>query len=224
MDRDSLRLIFLEMDLPEIFIVCTRDKNINEKICNSNDFWREKFYKDYPKYKNAEFPYDTDFKHIYKNIKNITKYYIPFVYNNGAEYFDFIKKTEMDNDDVDLIKEIYDIPEKAIIKETSFYINGDFPDGTIAYYILTSDRAFLIKEEAIEYIIDKYLIKIMENDYYKIGKNAFRNTYKVDTIEEAIKEAKEKLFTTEEYHLPAITFPIYRSPVNFTIMPITLDS
>jgi len=45
--KDILVKLALDLDLPDLLNLCQVNKQINQKICASKDFWKQKLWKDY---------------------------------------------------------------------------------------------------------------------------------------------------------------------------------
>lgn len=65
--NDIKRVVALELSPPDLIKFCLTNKNTNNAVCNSNDFWRQKLMIDYPQV----FDYYVRNKMIIKNPKNL---------------------------------------------------------------------------------------------------------------------------------------------------------
>jgi hypothetical protein len=65
--NDIKRVVALELSPPDLIKFCLTNKNTNNAICKSNDFWRQKLMIDYPQV----FDYYVRNKMIIKNPKNL---------------------------------------------------------------------------------------------------------------------------------------------------------
>lgn len=48
LDKNLLRLMAIDLDLPSLAKLCITNKRIRLEVCESEDFWRSKLYKEYP--------------------------------------------------------------------------------------------------------------------------------------------------------------------------------
>lgn len=71
MDDEKIIKIALDLNLNDILQYCSQNLKINKLICNNQNFWKEKMYKDYFHILNLSL-YGKNYKEIYINLsKNI---------------------------------------------------------------------------------------------------------------------------------------------------------
>lgn len=76
--KDILVTIALEYNLPDIINFCQTSKKINNKVCNNNDFWINKIYKDFNInfIENHKFPRSRRLRENYMKTIPARKYYL----------------------------------------------------------------------------------------------------------------------------------------------------
>lgn len=172
-DKNLLRLMAIELDMPSLIKFCKTNKRINKEVCQSQDFWRNKLNKEFPN-TIGKF-YIADFRKIYLSLinKEVHTYYIFISQENKQEdnlpkIFDYIKETPINEEDYDLAEKLYPDFSERMGEENSFKIVGDFPHGTKIWLAYCDDwdykisEAFLTREEAINKLsnVFNYFIEI----------------------------------------------------------------
>ena len=116
LNRDTLPLLAVELDLPDILNFCRTSKKVNQFVCNNPSFWRQKINRDFPNriYDNDDFVrdmYKNNPKRLYSlfnspsKIVQFTKEKYPKLFKNiDHEYFG-----EFESGSDDLIVDITDL-------------------------------------------------------------------------------------------------------------------
>jgi hypothetical protein len=230
LDKNVLRMLALDLAMPDILKLCLTSKKINSEICKNNNFWRNKLYKDYPQTIN-KFPGNSDFKRIYLSLyeKVQTQYcvYISSKDKNNIvpKFWDYIKEFTLNDEDFDIAKKLYEDFDIREGEEFCFPMIGDFPKGTKIYLAYISDanfdykNAFLSREEAISSLM-KTIHMILEENY--ITERDFFVEYWGEpeifyggTFEEVINKYKKQL---EKEDYVGIIFPAYQEDLIYFIV------
>lgn len=168
--NDIKRLVALELSPSDLIKFCLTDKNTNNAVCNSNDFWRRKLMIDYP----LVFDYYVRNKMIIKNPKNLyirkfTEVYImieKFVDEEfvlGEYLTDEHEKLFIEMKD-DLKKIIYSTYDEILklypnnLKTVSEYKNSILNRINLKYRLRYFDSLDFSKK------LDKLLFKILNKD------------------------------------------------------------
>lgn len=181
MDKQSLILIAMELDLPSILNFCQSEKNINRSVCKNKFFWINKMKKDY--------------NFILKNLKdsNDPKQYYKILYNSrnnpgiGLEisaligYDDlveyFLKKDVNSHDIFSVIKKIkdkniLDILIPKIIDIDPYFNKFDLEEVLLGKKLFDRYKKYLIRKyfknliDAIDENNDMKIKNIIDNDLY----------------------------------------------------------
>jgi hypothetical protein len=174
LDKNLLRLLAIDLDIPSLIKFCKTNKRINKEVCESKDFWRNKLHKEFP---NTIGKFSKDFKRIYFSLlnKEVIKYYI-FIsaqneeYGNIPKIYDYIKRTPLTEEDYEMVEKLYPDFSERMGEGQSFTVIGDFPAGTKIWLAYIDDRdfgvseGFLTRKEAIDLLL-KISNYVVENDF-----------------------------------------------------------
>ena len=174
--NDVLRLLALELDLPDLINMCSTNSQFKKEICDNNFFWMNKLKKEYPRTRGKVFP-QADYRKIYLSLKNkIKKEYNIYIstensdFENVPKFFNYVTVEPLSDADYEIAAERFlDFTDRSG-EESGFDVIGDFPSGTQMYLAFSDDKvigfseAFLTKEEAINYIL-KNIEALIEEDY-----------------------------------------------------------
>lgn len=72
LDKNLLRLLAIDLDLPSLAKLCATNKRIEKEICGSEDFWRNKLYKEYPNTRKI-FYGKLDYRNVYREFSKPIK-------------------------------------------------------------------------------------------------------------------------------------------------------
>jgi len=174
-DKNLLRLMAIDLDIPSLINYCKTNKRINKEVCESQDFSEIISFIKFPNTIGKFYKTD-DFRKIYLSLinKELNKYYIFISQENGNEnipkIFEYIKKTPITEEDYDLAEILYSDFSERMGEDTSFEIEGNFPNGTKIWLAYCDDwdfnvkKAFLTRKEAIDEL-SKIFIFFIENDF-----------------------------------------------------------
>jgi len=139
--KDIRRKIALELSPHDLIKFCLAEKKLNEEICNSKDFWRQKLIRDYP----LVFTYYQKNNLILKNPKNT-----------------YIRKfTEITKEVEKFINKI--VNNKFLNKNPKMY-----DDLIETYYLFKNTDSNKIKDEVVEKFMNKYELKYVGNEITKL--------------------------------------------------------
>lgn len=218
MDKNVMRIMALDLDLPSVLSLCRGNKRLNKEICDSQLFWRDKLHQDYPLTRKFQ---KGDFKRIYESLRKNERifYYIMVSENNPPgvplKIWDYTIKNEdyyRDNNSNKYSERAEKLPDFDERKgeESEFYIVGDFPKGTKAWLVYSEDHelknsAFLTKEDAKKYLFD-YVASLLKQiyrqreDMEEFYGATLEQLVGYHTAEEALEDF-EKLIETQGYFL-----------------------
>lgn len=160
MNRDSIKLIALELDLPTLINLCNTSKKFNDFICKDKLFWKNKLNKDYPNTRNK---FSKDFRKIYTSLFNKKKNEYA-IFRKSDEPIDFfnivVKNFEHDEEAYEKVEEILNEDIIAAEDVFEFEMIGEFPKGTeiwISYDSETSVpiKGFLTQDEALNHLLSE---------------------------------------------------------------------
>ncbi len=70
LSKDALVLLAMELDYADIIKFCQTSKKVDRYVCQNNDFWRNRLYKEYPFSRNLD---TTNSRKLYREISNEIK-------------------------------------------------------------------------------------------------------------------------------------------------------
>jgi hypothetical protein len=233
LDKNVLRLLALDLAMPDILKLCLTSKKFNSEICKNNNFWRNKLYRDYPQTIN-KFPGKSDFRKIYLSLYNKvkTQYYTIISYNDEIDgktlipkFWSYIKKSPLKEEDYDLAEKLYPDFIEREGEDFGFNMIGVFPKGTKIFLAYCDDRdfdfeyGFLSRKEAEEKILDTYksYLKYIYDDVDFIDGETPKEFYG-GTFEE-VTERNKKILEREGY---LSFFDETNKPINFIIKEFEL--
>lgn len=218
-DKNVLRLIALELDLPSLLRFCQSDKFKNQEICESNIFWRLKLNRDYPETisKFNDLP-NVNYKKIYVSMYNNLSQIYTVILNwvRGPFLYDYIQKGDITTEDVENLQLIY--PE--FLDETdnyAVYTIGNFPKGTKVWLAYTSDwdleldRMYLSKEQARNALL-KTINRIIRESFMFIDYGVYENHFHMSETE-TLNDVKNTLLKNDKV---VIKYYIYQELRNIT--------
>ncbi len=171
MDKNVLLIMALELDMSSLYKLCSTNKKMNNLICNNQIFWRKKLNIEYPNTID-KFPYRSDFRTIYRSLKNKEEvtYYTFMANENPPIIFDFIKRDPINDTDYEFAEETFKEFADRFGEEELFTGIGNFPKGTILFLAFADDsdislnKAYLTFEEAYNSIL-KVANFLIDSDY-----------------------------------------------------------
>jgi hypothetical protein len=213
MNRDTIKLIALELDLPTLTNLCNTSKKFNDFICKDNLFWKNKLNKDYSN-TIGKFSERTDFRRIYQSLINKKEhtYAIFRSQEDPIEFFNIIVKDFNYHEAYKKVEEkIGDVIEDDVFE---FKMIGEFPEGTEIWITYDDDteayprtKGFLTQAEAIddtlskiknifEYDLEDGMESLIVADMEKPGDVYMGNYYKfVEKNKDHIESKKEEYIT-----------------------------
>lgn len=142
---DIKRVMALNLNPPDLMNLCLTDKEFNKKVCDSNDFWRQKIKIDYP--------YVFDYYYVrnkttIKNPKNLYIRKFTEIYSMIEKFVDSeFEKKYLANQYADLMNFYKTHPEiKNDIKKTIYNSLNKFAKGDINYDSMLN----IVKKDIIE--------------------------------------------------------------------------
>jgi len=196
--KESLILLAMELEYPEIIKFCQTSKKINNDVCKNNNFWLRKLYFKYPFSKNLYFD-TSNMKNMYENIEK-----------------EINKKFEENSENI--IIEEFDKPSFIKSEFADFLLNTNFD---ITYNNIPINFIFynILKRKIFSYSLANILVniylakyKFVENDgktYYKVGPemNKYLDSYLTELENKNIDEKRS--FNRNKFQFNKISSIIY---------------
>lgn len=195
LDKNLLIETALDLDNASLVKLCQTSKKINNVICENNNFWMRKLFRDFPNL-IGKIPLNNNYRRIYKSLINndLFSYYVfksdcdndqPPIFWDYIKKFPYFDDTGFDEKDYKIAENFPNFKERCGDMFT-FEIYGNYPPGTkiwLAYSTfeeINLDEAFLSKEDTINTVLKtvRDLIK------YAYTERALIENYHGQTLEE----------------------------------------